>query len=40
MTPVIAPTPDADDAYFWEGVARKKLLLQRKMSQIPRQKYL
>ena len=29
MNPVIAPTPDADDAYFWEGVARKKLLLQR-----------
>ena len=29
MNAVIAPTPDADDAYFWEGVARKKLLLQR-----------
>ena len=29
MNPVIAPTPDADDAYFWEGVAHKKLLLQR-----------
>ena len=26
---VIAPTPDADDQYFWDGVARDELLLQR-----------
>ena len=26
---VISPTPDADDRYFWDGVAERKLLLQR-----------
>ena len=26
---LIAPTPDADDQYFWDGVARGELLLQR-----------
>jgi uncharacterized protein len=26
---VISPTPDADDQYFWDGVAEGKLLLQR-----------
>lgn len=26
---VISPTPDADDQYFWDGVAAGKLLLQR-----------
>ncbi len=29
MPPVIAPTPDADDQYFWDGVAQGKLLLQQ-----------
>jgi uncharacterized OB-fold protein len=29
MPHVIAPTPDADDRYFWDGVAAGKLLLQR-----------
>ncbi len=29
MPNVIPPTPDADDQYFWDGVARKELLLQR-----------
>ncbi|HPG26729.1 MAG: OB-fold domain-containing protein [Spirochaetaceae bacterium] len=29
MTQVIAPTPDADDAWFWKGVAEDRLLLQR-----------
>lgn len=28
MPPVIPPVPDADDAYFWDGVAQHKLLLQ------------
>jgi uncharacterized OB-fold protein len=28
VPPVIPPAPDADDAYFWDGVARGKLLLQ------------
>jgi uncharacterized OB-fold protein len=28
MPQVIAPTPDADDRYFWDGVAERKLLLQ------------
>ena len=26
---VLAPNPDADDKYFWDGVAEGKLLLQR-----------
>ena len=26
---VVAPTPDPDDQYFWDGVARGELLLQR-----------
>ena len=29
MVQVIPPTPDADDRYFWDGVASRKLLLQR-----------
>ena len=29
MPRVIPPTPDADDQYFWDGVAQDKLLLQR-----------
>ena len=29
MPNVIAPTPGADDQYFWDGVANDKLLLQR-----------
>ena len=29
MANVIAPTPDADDQYFWDGVSQGKLLLQR-----------
>jgi uncharacterized OB-fold protein len=29
MIKVIAPTPDDDDRYFWEGVAQHKLLLQQ-----------
>jgi uncharacterized OB-fold protein len=29
MSNVIAPTPDADDQYFWDGVSEGKLLLQR-----------
>ncbi len=29
MPQVIPPRPDADDRYFWDGVARGKLLLQR-----------
>jgi uncharacterized OB-fold protein len=28
VPPVIPPVPDADDAYFWDGVAQHKLLLQ------------
>jgi hypothetical protein len=28
VPPVIPPVPDADDAYFWDGVAQRKLLLQ------------
>ena len=29
MSSVIAPTPDGVDQYFWDGVARKQLLLQK-----------
>jgi hypothetical protein len=29
MPEVFAPTPDADDRYFWDGVAERKLLLQK-----------
>ena len=29
MVRVIPPTPDADDAYFWDGVRDHKLLLQQ-----------
>ena len=29
MPNIIPPTPDADDQYFWDGVAQDKLLLQR-----------
>ncbi len=29
MPKIIPPTPDADDRYFWDGVAEGKLLLQR-----------
>lgn len=29
MPQIIPPTPDADDQYFWDGVAARKLLLQR-----------
>jgi len=29
MARVIPPTPDADDAYFWDGVREHKLLLQQ-----------
>lgn len=29
MPGVISPTPDGDDAFFWEGVARREFLLQR-----------
>ncbi len=28
-TKVIATTPDGDDAYFWDGVARRQFLLQK-----------
>jgi uncharacterized protein len=28
VPPVIAPVPDADDAFFWDGVRRGALLLQ------------
>lgn len=29
MPKVIPPNPDPDDQYFWDGVAQRKLLLQR-----------
>lgn len=29
MPPVIPPTPDRDDDYFWAGVLQQRLLLQR-----------
>ena len=29
MPNIIPPIPDADDRYFWDGVAADKLLLQR-----------
>ena len=29
MSSVISPTPDGVDQYFWDGVARKQLLLQK-----------
>jgi uncharacterized OB-fold protein len=28
VPPIIPPVPDADDQYFWDGVARGELLLQ------------
>lgn len=28
MPPVIPPVPDADDRFFWDGVAHHKLVLQ------------
>jgi uncharacterized OB-fold protein len=29
VAPVIAPTPNTDDQYFWDGVEQRRLLLQR-----------